>query len=119
MGNYFINKKYYATVLCINKENKNLDCEGNCQLTKELKSVETSHTNDSPQAPKELGAEIWPFIFQECESFSPPQSANFLAGIKFNPLKINRLSFPIFHPPEFRVAIISIIKHSFNYLSWL
>jgi len=42
-----LNKNYIATTLCINRENKNLHCNGHCflreQISKEEKSKSTPH----------------------------------------------------------------------------
>lgn len=40
--NYQVNKKYYAEVLCSNKGLVILDCEGKCQLVKDLEAHEKS-----------------------------------------------------------------------------
>lgn len=37
--NYIINQKYYAEVLCVNKEVKNSCCKGKCAMEKELINV--------------------------------------------------------------------------------
>ena len=37
---YQLNKKYIASVLCENKENKSMHCDGKCYLTKKIKAQE-------------------------------------------------------------------------------
>ncbi|MFA9220560.1 MAG: hypothetical protein ACEQSL_05185 [Sediminibacterium sp.] len=37
--NYMINFSYYKEVLCANKNNPNMDCNGKCALKKELKAA--------------------------------------------------------------------------------
>jgi hypothetical protein len=37
--NYMINYSYYKEVLCANKNNPNMDCNGKCALKKQLKSA--------------------------------------------------------------------------------
>lgn len=39
-ADYFLNKNYIATVLCINKAKPKLQCSGKCYLAKKLKEEE-------------------------------------------------------------------------------
>ena len=40
LSNYYINKDYIASVLCINKSKPKLKCNGKCHLSKQLKTAE-------------------------------------------------------------------------------
>lgn len=39
-GYYFANKDYIATVLCINKENKAMHCDGKCYLKQKMQAAD-------------------------------------------------------------------------------
>jgi hypothetical protein len=47
--NFRINQEYIARVLCENKEKPELKCNGNCQLTKQLKKEEQKQQQLPPQ----------------------------------------------------------------------
>jgi hypothetical protein len=47
VSNYFFNYDYYSEVLCENKEVPEMNCNGSCQLSKELNSVSSS-TDSNP-----------------------------------------------------------------------
>jgi len=40
MLNYVVNKEFIATVLCINRDIPDNDCEGSCQVTEKFKEQE-------------------------------------------------------------------------------
>lgn len=46
-GYYFANKAYIASVLCINKENKAMHCEGKCYLVKKMQQSEEQETKNA------------------------------------------------------------------------
>jgi hypothetical protein len=43
--NYFINQRYYAEVLCVNKAVKNSCCKGKCAMQKELTDVDRKESD--------------------------------------------------------------------------
>jgi hypothetical protein len=45
VSNYFFNYDYYSEVLCENKEIPEMNCNGSCQLSKELNKASTSDSN--------------------------------------------------------------------------
>ena len=45
--NYIVDYDYISQVLCINKEEPELQCNGKCHLNKELNKAESSEDNDS------------------------------------------------------------------------
>lgn len=48
IATYYVNKTYYAEVLCENKEDLTLECEGSCQLNMkilELKNFDQAEAN--------------------------------------------------------------------------
>lgn len=51
--NYIVNKDFYASVLCVQKEVKNNTCQGQCHLKKELEQIDVSTTsNESEESNK-------------------------------------------------------------------
>ncbi len=53
---YFANYNYYAEVLCINKHNPDIECNGMCQIKKMMKSQ-----HDHDDVPRENGVVIQKF----------------------------------------------------------
>jgi hypothetical protein len=51
VGNYFLNLDYYANELCENKNSPEKNCNGVCQLSKELSN---DSNQENPSCPTEL-----------------------------------------------------------------
>ncbi|MGV3599456.1 MAG: hypothetical protein ACO1PI_16460 [Bacteroidota bacterium] len=99
VGNYIVNKTYYATVLCQNKDNTELDCEGSCQLKEELNEIEQPIAN-SRKIPVSERFEISAFIIHNCYNvFIPPSNCTVLYNWESNQLMPNPIS-DFFQPPE-------------------
>jgi len=45
--NYIVDYDYISQILCINKEEPEMKCNGKCHLTKELNKTESSDDNES------------------------------------------------------------------------
>jgi hypothetical protein len=94
---YLLNKNYYATVLCINREKPKMHCEGKCHLKKELKEQEKKE--ESPATPTKDKQETNQF-FQ-----SNPQITFFPIDVidQFDTfyllLKSQDVFTTVFHPP--------------------
>lgn len=58
MMNYQVQYDYYVNVLCENKDNDSLECNGKCALMKELKSVD-SHSPEEPTVPAATHFEVF------------------------------------------------------------
>lgn len=61
---YVVNKEYYAKVLCENKEQPVLKCNGKCQLGKQLKQAEEQQEQSAP-APSSRIFISFVFILQD------------------------------------------------------
>ncbi|MFN3916539.1 MAG: hypothetical protein ACK4K0_02250 [Flavobacteriales bacterium] len=59
--NYLTNTNYYSTELCENKNTPELNCNGKCHLSKEIRAIERS-AEDVPGLPELVKVEISPFI---------------------------------------------------------
>mgnify|MGYP001024482865 CR=1 FL=1 len=98
--NYVINFEYIATVLCINKEKKALQCKGKCQLTKEILENEPEGTSEYPQP----SFEKFPNLFLEKQFTHSHKELRFLTQNAFYtplPKYKGNLKKPPFPPPQF------------------
>ena len=98
--NYIINFEYIAEVLCINKEKEPLQCNGSCQLTKEILDNESEGTSEYPQP----SCEKFPNLFLEKQtaysyrltSFSK-QNVYYTFFVRYK----NKFQKPLLPPPQF------------------
>jgi hypothetical protein len=101
---YIINYDYIAEVLCINKEKKVLQCNGKCQLTKEILKNESDGTSEYPQ----LNFEKFPNLFLEkLAKFHFRHPFCLLRSICYGHLKRyrNNLQKPLLPPPQFVIKL--------------
>ena len=99
MGHYWLNLDYYATELCENIDKPELNCNGNCQVAKELDKSE-SHSK-SPIRPTVIELNI--FTLNNTAITVTPCSL--VKGILFEPLEEHYMFSTVsdfFHPPEFK-----------------
>lgn len=62
---YSIHYTYYAEVLCENKDNPMLECNGKCAISKELKKAEEGKRHAEEQIPELNKLEVSQFITSE------------------------------------------------------
>lgn len=63
LADYMMRYKHYAMVLCENKENSEMKCNGKCQLSKGLaKASQSEEKNTIPEIPSQANVEISFFI---------------------------------------------------------
>ena len=95
---YFANKTYVATVLCENKDNKKMHCNGKCYLKKKISQAE-QQSEKQDAVPVKKAVEQVPFIVKESKetfiytSLTPVSYSLFRQQYNFT------LSKDIFHPP--------------------
>lgn len=83
VGHYLLNQRYYATELCVNKDNVEKNCNGMCQLNQELSD---DGSRDS-QAPEQMpNTELSSFLIPDC----------FLEKVKDFDLSIKLVSYAPF-----------------------
>lgn len=97
-ADYFANKSFIADVLCVNKDNKEMHCEGHCYLEKQLEKE-----NENPSAPNTTKKINDIQLFSETTNeFSPTNSVLELQNKKTRyyvfPIANSYLS-SIFRPP--------------------
>jgi len=63
---YVLHKKYYAEVLCENKDKPKMHCNGKCHLKKELKQAQQESENPNNPIPiPKTNKEIFPAILEK------------------------------------------------------
>lgn len=97
---YYANKDFFATVLCINKDKPELKCNGQCILMQKLKKVAREESSPAP-VPK-VSFEDYPIGFISCLNPSLQQFSDALATGK-SLYRVNYYSVSgtdLFHPPR-------------------
>lgn len=96
-----INRDYFAE-LCINKDKKNLHCNGHCQLEKQFRK----HQEDQPPKEKTVPQkENSPFICSVLPIQDHAISPNCATLPSYCKILKHRLNyFEIFHPPKIYLA---------------
>lgn len=96
--NYEVNKNYISTVLCENKEKKEMFCEGKCYLKKKLQKEEKKE--QAPTGSSKEKFEITLFnTFQEQKIMFDTTLPNTL--FSYTPLLSDEHLASVFHPPGF------------------
>ena len=62
MLHYWSNLKYYAEVLCENKERPEMHCNGSCAIAKELNAAEEGKANAEKNIPELSRLEVSAFV---------------------------------------------------------
>lgn len=102
MARYMVQQKYYAEVLCKNKDVPSMECKGKCQLMKELKDSEPVSEKEPGKAPESLKFEISLFIIQK--SFMPAGTFYIIPKPLLIPCRKDILpghTISVFHPPPY------------------
>jgi len=104
---YFqLNIDYIIDTYCVNKEKPELQCNGNCHLTKQLSTV--SNNDIEPKGLTTLAEAFYPVFFQ-IESYETDViSLNIKKPSKWHYLSIYiyRYSFNCFHPPKYNTSTL-------------
>lgn len=99
---YLLNFEYIAEVLCINKQKEVLQCNGSCQLTKEILENEPERTSEYPQP----SFEKFPNLFLEKGLTYSTYAHHFPTQNIFYSFLVpykNNLKKPPYPPPQFVV----------------
>jgi hypothetical protein len=97
---YYANKDFFATVLCINKDKPEMHCNGQCVLMVKLKKTIQEDSNSSP-IPK-VNFEDYPIGFVSFPA-TPIQKSELFDVIAFSFYKNHYASIKggnPFHPPD-------------------
>lgn len=96
---YFANKQYIAENLCVNKNNKNLHCNGKCYLIKQLKEAEKKEQSPAQPVSKMYDEEL---IMDLPETTGSNRKSDAFVSVEvtfLNTKYISHFSSDIFHPP--------------------
>lgn len=105
VSNYFFNYDYYSEVLCENKEIPEMNCNGSCQLSKELNSTSSPSDSNPEQNVERLQIELSiilnsSFLFlTKTEFFDKETSLMFTS----DDLYVSDFVFQLIKPPIFYV----------------
>lgn len=97
---YYANKDFFATVLCINKDKPEMMCNGQCILMQKLKKV--VHEESSPAPAPKVNFEDYPIGFISCLASSlhhPAYSVTISNSIYLNDYS-SLSGNDLFHPPR-------------------
>lgn len=97
---YVANYDYIVNKLCENKENKEMDCEGKCYLSKKIAKTQTE---DSTENKPHFSFDWGTFFFQKTENFNLFSTKftwkeTFLTGFPYDLYQYLHIS-SVFHPP--------------------
>jgi len=95
--NYEVNKDYISRVLCENKANKNLHCEGKCHLKKELQKEEKKESTPAGNSKEKFEVTLY-------NSIKPVLTFLFIQASSEKHFFNETINYPlslsaIFHPP--------------------
>lgn len=95
---YYANQHYIATVLCVNKDNKKMGCNGKCALNKKLSEAENSAEDQVPLSIKKP-VETVLFIMEQPKELM----VEYNLIVNYYAIPANNYQFTlykdIFHPP--------------------
>lgn len=94
------NQQLISETLCINKDNKELDCRGCCVLNTKLKQVDEAEQAGEKSIPQQKTEKEWPlFVVVSGE----PETIIYSSPLLFHPfILVDTSSYlkEIFHPPS-------------------
>ncbi len=92
-----LNHEYIVTELCENRDLPELNCDGQCYLSKKLKQAEEKEKDKEREAQKHNFQEA--FLTEKLVINSPPQFIESFSA-KETAFLLPQPSFVIFHPPQ-------------------
>ena len=100
---YYANQHYIATVLCVNKEKKDMGCNGKCALNKKLAEAENSPDKEAPLSLKKP-VEASPFLLVQSKEIIFESSLSTVYFQIPDQQYHYDLNEDIFHPPTFPIS---------------
>lgn len=110
---YVFKYEYISKVLCENKAQPKLGCNGKCHLKKELAKAADTDPATSKQLPAEKKSQLYEIemlFFQELSSFSLPgffSTDSVWKSPEYSDLYCHQYGVFVFHPPSFLPVILS------------
>lgn len=100
VSHYLLNQELIADEFCVNKEKKELECNGKCHLNKELKGVDPEHESQSFPVLKSQNLECF---VTETNSFEKLTAQGFTRTFKKDEGNYcHNAGNGVFHPPRSR-----------------
>lgn len=102
---YNINYDYISEVLCINKENPKLECDGKCYLAQQIQKTRVLESEDASVSISIVDFDKFPIAYQDTNSYKT-NSFNFSKKARIysnNTEKVSTYITSIFQPPKFSV----------------
>lgn len=99
-ADFIINNEYIATVLCINKEKPELQCDGKCYLKMELAKDEEKKQSQENILKENNKVQ---FVYEPYATGLPIEIAlavDTQASFYYHQISSQELAFSIFHPPQ-------------------
>jgi hypothetical protein len=99
---YVTNYDYIAKVLCVNKAEPKLECDGKCHLMKELAKASESEKPISSDKKDNSKQEVEILFFQDLKALAVAQiyfNSNTAIGDNYTNLYFLTVSDSVFHPP--------------------
>lgn len=99
LANYLINHDYIAEFLCINKDKPELECNGKCYLSEQLKKAAEEKEKNLPA----IAMEEYPIGIILFTNFHATETVETFSEANFNYTNNYKFSFQhlVFHPPTF------------------
>jgi hypothetical protein len=95
--NYVINKEFISTVLCINRDEPELNCNGKCQVAEQLKEQEKKKNEQKGPITDKIDIPV--YIPVSNDRLHPPIEKE-KYHIIYNCSICTLPPYPIFHPPK-------------------
>lgn len=102
---YNLNYDYISKVLCINKDEPELKCNGKCQLAKEIKKTLPIETSDKQPGLPVIDFDKFPITYYKSneQRIKPFEYSNKLNFFTYKTGKTINYIPSVFQPPEFFV----------------
>lgn len=102
---YNLNYDYIVEVLCINKDNPELECDGKCYLAQTIKDTRVHESEDASVSISIADFDKFPLAYQDTNNYKSFRF-NFTLKKVFHFIPVEKTStyiLSIFQPPEFLV----------------
>lgn len=98
---YALNKQYISQILCENKDQPKLNCEGKCYLAKRIIAIEETPAKErKPVTPKNFLEKELLSLCQRCEATLHIQDSGKLLPMTGRTVFSSKFYTDIFHPPR-------------------
>lgn len=103
IAGYELNKQYIASVLCVNRDNSSMHCDGKCYLDKKLQQDQQRKNNENGLSGNKLDVVL--FCTTEQFFFSSEVNKDLVEFPPFKYYVYPSPHFNFFHPPKMNLFI--------------